>query len=383
MKAADGHAKMTRILATASVVLAFIVVAQTAPAEGDEMGLTNGRPIVGAIRWDAWHGDRGEPGKAVEEALGPAKWHSRVPFFGKVISDTQVQIRGYTQGIVDREIAYAHAAGLDYWGFVMYEPDAAMSLAFSLYLSSEHKSEIRFCMVTGPGNLGTLKDGGGRIARLARLMAEPNSQKVMGNRPLFYIGFIEDKWIEAWGGPAGGHELLDSLREQAKQLGAGNPYIVIMDFSAEHGKKLADMLGADAISAYATSAGGKGAPYADLARHTEGFWEQCKATGAKVVPIVMSGWDRRPRVERPMPWETWQKPGEGIEQFYEAPKPEELAAHLKRAVDWIRANPAAAPADAAIIYAWNENDEGGWLVPTLGEGTKRLDAIGKVLKAPP
>ena len=371
---------MTRILATVSAVLAVVVMAQTGYAEGEEMSSTNGRPIVGAIRWDAWHGDRGGPGRAVEEALGPARWHSRVPFFGKVISDTQVQVRGYTQEIVDQEIAYAHAAGLDYWGFVMYEPDSPMSLALSLYLTSQHKSDIRFCMVTGPGNLGALKDGGGRIARIARLMAELNYQKVMGNRPLFYIGFIEDKWIEAWGGPGCGHELLDALREQAKQFGAGNPYIVIMDFSPEHGKKLADMLGADAISTYATSAGGKGAPYADLARHAEGFWEQCKATGAKVVPIVMSGWDRRPRVERPMPWETWQKPGEGIEQFYEAPKPEELAAHLKRALDWIKANPAAAPADAAIIYAWNENDEGGWLVPTLSEGTKRLEAIGKVLK---
>ena len=302
-----------------------------------------------------------------------------MPFFGKIISDTQVQIQGYTQDMVDQEIAYAHAGGLDYWGFVMYEPDSPMSLALSLYLSSQHRNDIHFCMVAGPGCLGAPKDGGGRIARLARLMAEPNYQKVLGNRPLFYIGFIEDKWIEAWGGPGCGHELFDSLRAQAKQLGAGNPYIVIMDFNPEHGKKLADELGADAISRYATSSGGKGAPYADLARHAEGFWEQCKATGAKVVPVVMSGWDRRPRVERPMPWETWQKPGVGIEQFYEAPKPEELAAHLKRAVDWITANPAAAPAEAAIIYAWNENDEGGWLVPTLGEGTARLDAIGKVL----
>jgi hypothetical protein len=41
-------------------------------------------------------------------------------------------------------------------------------------------------------------------------------------------------------------------------------------------------------------------------------------------------------------------------------------------------------ANAVIIYAWNEHDEGGWLSPTrTAEGkpdTSRLDAIRDVLK---
>jgi hypothetical protein len=93
----------------------------------------------------------------------------------------------------------------------------------------------------------------------------------------------------------------------------------------------------------------------------------------------MSGWDRRPRVERPVPWEQWQKAGEGLEEFYEPATPRELADHLNRALNWVRTNPDAAPADAVLVYAWNENDEGGWLVPTRGEGTARLDAIGRLL----
>jgi len=36
-----------------------------------------------------------------------------------------------------------------------------------------------------------------------------------------------------------------------------------------------------------------------------------------------------------------------------------------------------------LIYAWNELDEGGWLMPALpppqGEGTARIDALRKVL----
>ncbi len=40
--------------------------------------------------------------------------------------------------------------------------------------------------------------------------------------------------------------------------------------------------------------------------------------------------------------------------------------------------------ELVLICAWNELDEGGWLVPVLppphGEGTARLDALRKVLK---
>jgi hypothetical protein len=94
----------------------------------------------------------------------------------------------------------------------------------------------------------------------------------------------------------------------------------------------------------------------------------------------MSGWDRRPRVEHPVPWEKYQKPGAGIEKYYQAPQPDELASHLQHALDWTRGHPKSTSANAILIYAWNENDEGGWLVPTLSEGDARLLAIKRVLK---
>ncbi len=33
------------------------------------------------------------------------------------------------------------------------------------------------------------------------------------------------------------------------------------------------------------------------------------------------------------------------------------------------------------FYAWNEADEGGWLVPDLGSGSAKLDAIRGVVEA--
>ncbi len=337
------------------------------------------RPLVGAIRWDAWHGGQGVPGQAVERALGPKRWHARIPFFGKAVSDTQVEIRGYSQEIVDQEIAYARQAGLDYWAFVTYEPDTSMSLALKAYLASARKGGIRFCLLTECGRWGTPDTHRPKVERFLKLMAEPSYQRVLGNRPLLYVGFMSDNWLNAWGGAEGARKLFDEFRADAQKAGLGNPYIVLMEFSAARGKKLADALGLDALSAYATQAAGNGTPYASLAKHAERFWDQCKATGKSVVPIAMSGWDRRPRVEHPVPWEKHQKPGVGIEKHYLAPTPAELAAHVGRAVDWARDNPLVCPAQAVIIYAWNEHDEGGWLCPTLSEGAARIEALGKVL----
>ena len=66
---------------------------------------------------------------------------------------------------------------------------------------------------------------------------------------------------------------------------------------------------------------------------------------------------------------------------------DELAAHLREAVDWTRRHRDLNPSNAIILYAWNENDEGGWLIPTLGAdgapNEERIEALSKVLRASP
>ena len=68
--------------------------------------------------------------------------------------------------------------------------------------------------------------------------------------------------------------------------------------------------------------------------------------------------------------------------YYEQPTAAELAEHLRTAIEWANAHPTLVPSRTLLIYAWNENDEGGWLVPTQQEGTARLDALREVLVQP-
>jgi len=361
-------------------LLAAMLLAQTPEHLQRPQVIVLPKPLAGAIRWDAWHGQRGIPGRAVEASLSPAKWRYRLPFFARVVSDSQVSIDGASQQVMDREIAYASHAGLDYWAFVTYDESDPMSLGLQHYLSSSHRGDINFCLIVEYQRLGRPGNYREQLARIARLMQHPGYQKVMHGRPLLYLGFFgTDAQMKDWGGTAEFRKVLDELRRLVREGGAGDPYLVLMNSDAVRMAELRAQVGGDAIGAYAVQSSEVAAPYAALAASAQRFWNRCKDTGSNVVPIVMSGWDRRPRVERPVPWEK-QAPGVGLDKYYEAPTPLELAAHLDRALLWIRSHPECCPANAALIYAWNENDEGGWLTPTLEEGTARLDAIRQVLR---
>ena len=101
------------------------------------------------------------------------------------------------------------------------------------------------------------------------------------------------------------------------------------------------------------------------------YWNQYKATGREVVPLVNAGWDGRPR--------------NYLGAWYEPAKPAEVADAVKGALDWNRTNLNTARAGTVLVYAWNEHDEGGWLCPTLNpDGTanaERLQALATVLKS--
>lgn len=351
------------------------------------------RPLIGTIRWDAWHrartatepGGPGGPVLAMVRSLAPQRYHGRLPFFASVVSDREVSIGGYTQEILDREIGFAKAGAIDYWAFLLYEEGTAMSDGLNFYLSSARKQDLRFCAISSPNTYGNAQQFSQRQQRVVKLISEPSYLKVLDGRPLLYLFDVSDDWIKAWGGEAGARTLFAGLRAAVQAAGQGDPYLVVMDFSAGHGKRIADIVGAQALSSYAApGAVGEGAPYGDLTRSAAGFWEQCYDTGADVVPLAMAGWDRRPRVEQPVPWEKEQQPGVGIEKYYVMPTPEELAGHLRETMDWVVENRARCPAQALIVYAWNEHDEGGFLCPTLNAdgsaNTGRLDAIAAMAR---
>lgn len=332
---------------------------------------------VGAIRWDAWTGDLGA-GPAVEKSLGPEKWHYRLPFFAMVLGPDKVHIDGSSQEVMDQEIDYAAAAGLDYWAFVLYQANDPMSIGLSRYLASTQRGKIKFSLVTQTGDWSKPE----MVKRMESLMAEKGYVTVLRGRPLIYV-YTNSKGISGrWGGNDTGFQtVVEQFRSDLGKRGLKKPYIVIMDFNAADGKKILDLVQADAISNYWTHGNTPdGSSFAVKTVGQQWFWNQCKATGAQVVPIVDLSAGRAPRVENPVPWDHQQKQGVGSTAD-NPPTPKEITNLFIDARRWLRDNRDSAKAKLIITYAWNENDEGGWLVPTLSEGTARLDAVAAALKA--
>lgn len=343
-----------------------------------------GDPIVGAIRWDAWYGPDG-PVKSVETSLGPPKYHFRLPWFASVTGPDKVRIDGDSGEVMEKEIAYASHAGLDYWAFVDYGDGSPMMRAFTRYLDEEDKQGIRFCFVEEGHRLDGFDPA--NWERLVKNFKNPDYQTVLDGRPLLYV-FGEPVKI--------GKQEFQKLGDASEAAGLKRPYLVLMGFHPEKDAMAMTALGFDAVSTYS-----HGGAYAKTPKSYEAMcedirrqqWETWQRLHIPCITFVSAGSDARPRGEHPPPWVKWVGPGtpDNTPPAEQKPlidgvtaTPEQLAAHLRAAIEWTRNNRDINPANAVIIYAWNENDEGGWLVPTLGADgkpdTSRIEAVGRVLR---
>ena len=340
-------------------------------------------PTLGAIRWDGWYGDGGVV-KAVEATLGQPKFHFRLPWFAELVGEGKVRINGDSQAIMEQEISYASRAGLHYWAFVDYlDQSAAMSIGLERYLAAKEKKGIRYCLVEEGSRLDEI--GVAAWGRLVKHFQHPDYQTVLDGRPLL---FLFQKTMKL------GKPEWDELRRQTLAAGLNDPYLVLMGWTAGQDR---EGLGFDAVSEYACA--GKGYTtdpegYDRLVSHhvKEKLWDKWRRDRTPCVTFATAGWDTRPRQERPPSWCPWIKatpdPTPSAEQQPlidgATATPDELAEHVRDAIEWTRANRDLNPANTIILYAWNEHDEGGWIQPTLGSDGQpddsRIEALGKVLR---
>jgi hypothetical protein len=338
-------------------------------------------PAVGAIRWDAWYGDIDPVGRYVQQALAPAKWRYRLPFFAVEDGPLTVRINGNTSAVMEQELAYAEQFGIDFWAFVAYPPPSNMFYAQQLYLhvtNVTQNTKVKFCLVMDGNQLQVLERD---IPRIVDYFQLPTYQTVLGGRPLVFT-FISKDWAAA---------SLAAMVNATTEAGLPAPYIVAMGWGSPMAQMtLAKKLGAQAISQYAfigSAVNGTGPEvpghplsYANNAAQELRHWEDAAAAGAEVLPCITAGWDPRPREVHAPPWSNGAaSPGCNVSGralcYVHDPTMSELTVQTRRVTDWVRASPGAAKANAVLFSAWNEHDEGHWICPSLQNGTQKLEAI--------
>jgi hypothetical protein len=282
---------------------------------------------------------------------------------------------------MDKEILAAAKGGLKYWAFDWFAASSSFRVGWNLYKSSRYVDLINWCGIIPFEAIGSLPftdvQWRPKVEEWAGYMAQHSYQKIdtgqQRQRPLLFIYWTPSELVTYFGGSlANLRTALEYLRGLVIDRGLGEPYIVILD--GIDGAPLAQEVGASAISNYISNFSHlPAAPYRQLDLQTQEYWKKLVATGVPIVPIAMVGWDVRPLIEHP--WDPAKPADAGAPRYFNPPSPEELAAHLRAAVDFIGRNPQACPSKVLLIYSWDECDEGGGLIPTRG------DPVGKYLSA--
>jgi hypothetical protein len=108
--------------------------------------------------------------------------------------------------------------------------------------------------------------------------------------------------------------------------------------------------------------------------HSREVWDAFAAVSPlPYLPCITTGWDRRP-------WEGPKGINSPLHWYFTGRTPELVAQTVADAVAWMRQHPDVATRDEiGVMYAWNENGEGGYLMPTVGDGNAYLEALRPIL----
>lgn len=337
--------------------------------------------VAGAIRWDAWYRDA-DNSVFAQRSLGPQRYHLRAPIHCQELSVGTIKCIG-SQSVIDAEIRAAARSGLKFWAFDWYSESSSFRVAWNLYQASSLRGLINWCGIVPLPYLSSGSFESGQwlknIAEWTGYMSQSHYQKVSADgtsgRPLLFIYYRASELMTHFDGSNKKLAVvIRKLREEVTRNGVANPYIVVFDPTAE--KSIPMEIGANAISNYIGGFRPKvNGSFAELDAEVQAYWSRLSASGLEIVPIAQVGWDIRPRIDNPVPWEQIRKP-----EYYNMATPAEFASHLKAAATFINNNSRSCASNLVLIYSWDECDEGGCILPTLGDPSGiYLKAISQLL----
>jgi hypothetical protein len=344
-----------------SLILACLVTANPLTVHAQQSDL---RATVGAYYFDGWSGHTNH----VTKLLG-TKYADRKPVWGWY--DDTVEI-------MRRQIDYCADHGLAFWAFDWYYPEGEnkttpLNNALGLYLKAPNCQRMKFCLLVANHRgfrIGP-KDWDACCQQWIELFQQPTHLTLDG-KPLL-IFFSPGELQQAFGGVEGVRKALDSL--QAKAEDAGLPGVAVAACTGPGGH-LGDLArsGYTLLTGYnynlGWQSGGGSQPFRTLIEGNARIFDQfAEKTPLPYVPVITVGWDRRP-------WEEDKLPPEKMSVWYPDRTPKLVEEFVRLGVRWLDEHPDKATAQRLLLlYAWNENGEGGYLTPTAADDTEYLKAV--------
>ncbi|MDD2797146.1 MAG: glycoside hydrolase family 99-like domain-containing protein [Bacteroidales bacterium] len=287
-------------------------------------------------------------------------------------------------GVMVDQINYAANSGISFWGFCWYEntlvdnPKTMDNLnnALGLFMKAPNRNRLGFCLLScfpvSPVNWDTV------CSRTAAYFKEPNYLKVNGKPVMIF--FNTDSLISGLGGIDKTIAALNKYRQKARDIGVGEILIGARTRpranNATFQTKYAQC-GFDFLTTYQNADDGKVTTgendYANLIAGDLKSWNAISSkTTLPFIATIGTGYDMRP-------WAVDHPTLPASDYWYTGVTPDRIGAHLQDGISWTTTNSSKVLGNLLLMYAWNENAEGGWLTPTNSEGNARLDAVEKTI----
>lgn len=282
-----------------------------------------------------------------------------------------------TQSAVDGEIALAADGGLDFFVFDYYaevgpnNPGASENANNGLkyYLTSTNKPRLKFAILYVNHPYSPTETWDATIAYWISLMKDSQYVSIEG-KPVLIV-YRPDFLRTSWGSDAAARGALERLRAQA--AAAGLPPLLIGGGTVyEPGDAEAAAIadGYDFLTTYSLAVNDAAlfptvpTAYGDVTRVQSASWRALATSSSPpYVPSALSGWDARP-IPEGTNFVVGRSPA-GVRA---------MAAAERDAIDRY-ARFRLGDTGVALVYAWNELSEGGYVVPTVADGDSYLRSV--------
>jgi len=295
-----------------------------------------------------------------------------------------------TKCSMERQLAWAHSFGIDFFVFDWYFNSEAVesgdnlnsALEITQALSDRHGVQFAILYVdSGPFTVQP-QDWNTAVEQWIGYMRDPDYVLINGKPVLVVLD--TDAMRTTFGSSTNVAAAFNQLRAAARSAGLQGVYILgALTTGYDHNRQsgaFPDLSAAvadeyDGFTLYNWSFGTVSGqqPFSVLAEAGQWVWSQAALKSPlPFIPVAMTGWDTRP----------WQESDVWFNRT-----PQDVTSFLDSAIKWTAANPGLLPESApnppiVLLEAWNEFGEGSHILPTVEDQTTYGDAIAQYLSAP-
>jgi hypothetical protein len=316
--------------------------------------------IVGAYYFDGWNH---QTAYYHLTKLLTTRFAYRKPIWGWY-DNTEAIMREQINLCADHDIAF--------WAFDWYYKTVANNNALHLYLKASNHNRLKFCLNICSSITPTEWKNCSR--RLLVYFKQPTYLRQHG-QPLLIV-YDPGRLLRSFGGVAAMRSAFGRLQAKAEKAGI-------------HGIQIAACTGPGHLNRFVRAGytlltsynyrptfnvlHSKPEPYSALMAYSRKIFDKFVGAPLPYIPVITTGWDWRP-------WNLHHRPSTW---FIRTPR--DVERFVRMGVRWIyhyyyNKGPAR---HLLLLYAWNENGEGGWLTPTAIRGDAYLDAVQRAVAAPP